>query len=113
MNPFRQMLVGSLFALFSLLAFAHPNHGDEAPMTKEDAIVGGARVVSLLVDRKQLAESWQKKQLKEVSSRQTPAGLVWVISYENPNENDKAKRTLYIFFDEFGTFIGGNHSGNL
>jgi hypothetical protein len=66
-----------------------------------------------LVEAKQLAPSWQGKAAKDLRTEQTPFGLVWVMSYENPAETDRAKRTVYIFFDEFGNFIGGNHSGKV
>ena len=112
MKIFKGILFGSLLTLFALLASAHPNHGDEAPISSAEASAIGSRAVSLLIDNRKLAESWQQKQLREVTSRQTSAGLVWVVRYENANEEDKTKRTLYIFVDEFGGFIGGNHSGN-
>jgi hypothetical protein len=47
------------------------------------------------------------------SSRPTPKGPVWVVTYENPEEKNKAKRTLYIFIDEMGYFINSNHTGKL
>jgi len=48
-----------------------------------------------------------------VSRRQTPAGRLWVVSYEHPAESDRAKQTIYIFLDEFGNFVEGNYSGDL
>jgi hypothetical protein len=101
------------FALCAGLALAHPNHGDGPPVAKDDLPALGQRVLASLVQSKQLASSWEGKTAREVRSAQTAAGLVWIISYENPAETDRAKRSVYIFFDEFGNFLGGNHSGRV
>jgi hypothetical protein len=113
MTTIARVVVGTLFALYLVGAAAHPNHGDGPPITKEELPVLGQRAMVALVEAKQLAPSWQGRAAKNVRSEQTPAGLVWVLDYENPAETDRAKRNVSIFFDEFGNFIGGNHSGKL
>jgi hypothetical protein len=40
------------------------------------------------------------------------SGRLWH-SPRAPHEAERAKRSLYIFFDEFGDFVGGNHSGKI
>ena len=67
----------------------------------------------ILIESKQLTESWLKRQLEDVSTRQTPAGLVWVVRYKNPVVTDKTEQTLYIFFDEFGNYMEANLSGRI
>ena len=113
MNVISRIVAGAIVALYVAAAAAHPNHGDGPPVTREELPAIGGQVVGLLVERKQLAPSWQKRPVKEVASRETPAGLVWMVSYENPSEADRAKRVMYMFFDEFGNFIGANYSGKL
>jgi hypothetical protein len=112
MSAFIRFLASACFALLAGVASAHPNHGGP-PVTKEELPALGQRVMASLVDAKQLAPTWRGKPVKEISSRQVPEGLLWIVSLENPAEADNAKRTVYLFFDEFGNFIGGNHSGKL
>ena len=113
MRTLAQFIAGVVFAAIAGASSAHPNHGDGPPIGKEQVPALGDRAVMLLVEAKQLPQSWRGRPVKEVSSRETPVGPVWVVSYENPGEPDRAKRTVYLFFDEFGNFIGGNHSGKL
>jgi len=106
------IIAAALLALSATVARAHPNH-DGPPISKEELPGLGQRTVVLLVEHKQLAPSWAGKPVKEVSSRQLPEGVIWVVTVENPAEADKAKRTVYMFFDELGNFLGGNHTGLL
>jgi hypothetical protein len=113
MNGIARIAVGALFALYLATAAAHPNHGDGRAVEKDEVPLLGERVVTLLVQDKRLAPSWRGIPAKEVASRPTSSGPVWVVSYENPREADKAKRTIYLFFDESGNYLGGNHSGQI
>jgi hypothetical protein len=112
MNVLMRLAAAALLALLAGLASAHPNH-EGPPISREELPGLGQRTMSLLVDAKQLAPSWRGKPVKEVSSRQLPEGMVWTVSADNPGEADPAKRTVYMFFDELGNFIGGNHTGPL
>src|SRR5215210_4335107 len=111
MKVLRQLLLGAMLVLASLALSAHPNHGDEDPISKEQASLLAGRAVALLVEQKHLAPSWQTKKLKDVATIDSPSGPVWIISFENSNEPDKAKRLVYIYLDEFGNYMGGNHIG--
>jgi hypothetical protein len=113
MTAFARLIATACLALVAGIASGHPNHGDGPPVTKGELPALGQRVMVALVEAKQLAPSWQGKVAKDVRSEQTQFGLVWILSYENPAETDQAKRNVYIFFDEFGNFIGGNHSGKV
>lgn len=48
---------------------------------------------------------------KDVVTKATPAGVLWIITFNNPAETDKAKQTLYILLDGMGNYIGANHTG--
>jgi hypothetical protein len=113
MTGFARFIAAACFALLASVASAHPNHGDGPPVAKEELPALGQRAIVALVQSKQLAPSWQGRAAKDVRSEQTPAGLLWIISYENPAETDRVKRTVHFFFDEFGNFLGGNHTGKL
>jgi hypothetical protein len=110
MKTYNKAIMGAAFLLAAALANAHGDH-DEAPITKEIASSRGDLVVNTLVMDRKLAGSWQKKQGKKVEGRATPAGAYWVVSYENAEEKAEDKRTLYIFLDELGNYIGANHTG--
>jgi hypothetical protein len=107
-----RLTAAAFLLLWTAIAGAHPFH-DGPPISKEELPGLGQRTVVLLVEYKQLAPSWAGKPVKEVSSRQLPEGMIWVVTVENPAELDKAKRTVYMFFDELGNFLGGNHNGKL
>lgn len=99
--------------IFSTSANAHPGHDEGPPVTKEEVTARGGRLVAILVNDKKLAPSWEGRPVKDATSRETSQGPVWIVSLENPAEADRAKRTVYFFFDEFGGFLGGNYSGKL
>jgi hypothetical protein len=105
-----RLLLAASFVLFAAALSAHPNH-DGPPISKAELPGLGQRTLSLLVDAKQLPPSWRGKPVKDVSSRELPEGTLWIVSAENPGEADPAKRTVYMFFDELGNFVGGNHTG--
>jgi hypothetical protein len=113
MKIMRDVLLVMCLAFFSIAAPAHPGHGDGRIVETDEVPVLGERVVTLLVQDKRLAPSWSGIPPKEVASRPTSSGPIWVVSYENPSEADKAKRTIYLFFDESGNYLGGNHSGQI
>ena len=114
MNPLKQLALGAILVALPHLVAAHPGgHGNEEPITQTQASKKAEQVFVSLVQGKRLGPSWQGKQPTNISSRQTPAGTIWVVTYDNPVETDQAKKILYLFLDEFGNFIGGNHSGKL
>jgi tRNA G18 (ribose-2'-O)-methylase SpoU len=111
MKTIKQSLIGAVLLLVSGLALSHGNHMEEAPITKEAAAARGEMIVGALVEDKKLASSWQQKKLKEVASKVTPAGALWVVSFNNPAEKDKGKQTIYILLDDVGNYVGANHTG--
>lgn len=111
MKTFKQSLIGALLLMVSGLGFGHGNHMDEEPITKEVAAARSEMILGALIEDKKLASSWRQKKLKDVASKVTPAGALWIVSYENPAEKDKAKQTIYILLDDAGNYIGANHTG--
>ncbi len=111
MKTIRPTLVGAIFMLASGMALSHGNHPEEAPITREAAAARGEMIVGTLVEDRKLASSWRQKKPKDVASRATPAGALWVISFHNPAEKEKAKQTLYILLDDAGNYVGANHTG--
>ncbi|MDP2226099.1 MAG: DUF6488 family protein [Moraxellaceae bacterium] len=111
MKMIKQFLIGAMLLLVSGMVLSHGNHIDEEPITKEVATARGEMILEALVMDKKLASSWQQKKLKDVASKVTPAGALWVVSFNNPAEKDKEKQTIYILLDDVGNYIGANHTG--
>lgn len=111
MKMFKKAFVGFAFMLMAGLALAHGNHAEEAPINKAEATARGDYIINALVAEKKLDGSWQKKTLVEAASKVTPKGALWVVSYNNPNEKDKQKQTIYILLDDLGNYVGANHTG--
>lgn len=111
MKILKKAIVAAAFMLTAGLAQAHGNHIDEEPISKAEASARGEIIVNALVAEKKLAGSWQQKKLIDVASKVTPKGALWVISYNNPDEKDKQKQTIYILLDDLGNYIGANHTG--
>ena len=115
MNAMKKLVLGALLVALPHFATAHPggHHGNEEPLSKVEVGDKAGHVFRSLVQGNKLAASWQGKEPSSIAARPTPAGGIWVVTYENPAEADQAKRKLYLFLDEFGNYIGGNHTGTL
>lgn len=111
MKAFNKFIYSVIFLMAASLVHAHGNHEDEQPITKSAAAVRGEMIMGALISDKKLDSSWQQKKIKEVVSRVTPAGVLWIISYNNPAETAKDKQTIYILLDDVGNYIGANHTG--
>ncbi|MFC4159676.1 DUF6488 family protein [Chitinimonas lacunae] len=116
MKSWKCLIASSVLALTTVTANAHGSHGshgDEAPLTKESAATHGNQIVQQLIQDKKLPASWQKLTPSEVTNKQLFKGRMWVITYTNPQEKNAAKKTLYVFIDEFGNYVDANHTGGL
>jgi hypothetical protein len=112
MKTFKTPLLGVLLLLVSGLAFGHGNHIDEEPaISRADAVTRSEMIVRTLVQEKKLARSWQQGKLKEAAQKVTQGGSLWIVSFDNPAEKDKAKQTIHILLDDIGNYIGANHTG--
>lgn len=69
------------------------------------------RVVANMVQRKVLEQSWLKVEAERAELKPRKSTQEWVIAFSNAQENDAAKRTLYVFLSASGTYIAANHSG--
>lgn len=86
-------------------------HGDQPVVSQDEATARAGRAIEVLVEQQRLAPSWRGRRLKLVETTQAPMGLVWIISFENGDEANQAKRVIYIYLDDHGEYIGANHTG--
>ena len=112
MPTYKRCLLAALLLLACGAANAHPFHNLE-PITESTAPRLANQVVAYLVDIQKLPGSWMYREFKSVSTRNTPGGLVWVVVFQNPNETDATRTTLFIFLDELGNPINANFSGEM
>lgn len=108
MNAIACRLLGAMLFVVALAAFAH---GDEPVVSQDEATARAGRAIDLLVEQQRLAPSWRGRKLKLVETTQAPMGPVWIISFENSEEANQAKRVIYIYLDDHGEYIGANHTG--
>lgn len=113
MKTLTSLVAAALLLTAGGLAQSHGNHDHEeaAPFTQREAGGRAMSIVRSLVESKKLATSWKGKQPKEVVSKATPMGVLWVVTFHNPAEKTPAKQTLYVFLDDMGNYRGANHSG--
>lgn len=90
-------------------AVAHPDgHGEYMPQRRPIAEMAQDSVVKLVTQAK-LSASWANaKPLK--SEMRTKSGVQqWVVTFQNPSERVRAKRTLYVIMHLDGSFVSANH----
>ncbi len=93
-------------------AFAHPGgHSFGPPAKPEDIKVRAADVLSTLVERKKLDETWKGLPTSEPVKTDVGGGEGWIVSVKNPQATDKEKATVYFFFSIDGQPLGANHTG--
>lgn len=107
----KQILIALVLTLTCSMAGAHGDHADAAPVTRQEVVTRSATVVKRLIEMKKLGESWAEPQALAVESKASSRGTLWVASFANPKEKNRATQTLYLFFDEWGNYMGANHDG--
>jgi hypothetical protein len=98
--------IGSL----AVPAIAHPGgHDDEyRPQRRPIAELAQESVVKLVTQAK-LSASWAKAKPLKSEIRVKEGAQQWVVTFQNPAERIRAKRTLYVLMTTEGTFISANH----
>lgn len=105
----KSLFLSVFFLIFATGVHAHANHDDVKPITQTEAASAAKQVLKSLVDSKKLDESWKIESLPETTSKKMKTENLWESTYRNPKEKDTAKRTLYIYFDAMGAYIGAGH----
>ena len=111
MLNFKTRILAVAIALFSASALAHPGHDSFDVVAQPEAIQRADDILAMAIAKNVLDASWANKQLKGASTRDTANGPVWIVVFNNPREPDAAKRTVYIFLDPFGDYLGANFTG--
>ena len=126
----KKTLICGLFAAAALTspALAHPPGADgedgharvyrppaaEAPRAVFTAAAAQAKarsVVETMIQRKLVGPSWRTAAPAAASVREKGGAKEWVVTFRNPKERARAKRTLYVFLTESGEYKAANHTG--
>ncbi len=90
-------------------AVAHPDgHGEYVPQRRPIAEMAQGSVVKLVTQAK-LSASWTKAKPLKSEVRTKNGAQQWVVTFQNPSERVRAKRTLYVIMDADGSFASANH----
>ena len=104
----------ALFALTTTTALAGPghSHGPITPITQAQALEKAASIVKNIANKGKIETSWAAVAPSSSEKKQGKYGPEWVVVFNNPKAEDKAKQTLYVFLTEGGDYIAANHTGN-
>ena len=90
-------------------AVAHPDgHGEYVPQRRPIAEMAQDSVIKLVTQAK-LSASWAKAKPLKSDIRTKNGAQQWVVTFLNPSERVRAKRTLYVIMDADGSFVSANH----
>jgi hypothetical protein len=111
MLDWKKWFLAAVVALLAGSALAHPGHDSVEFVTEPEAVQRAEAILAAAMANKKLHISWMDKQLKSAATRDTPNGAVWMVVFNNPAEPDVTKRTVYIFLDPVGNYLGANFTG--
>ena len=96
--------------LIAIQAFAHggKEHA-EGSFTPLQALLKATNMYDQLITTNKLGETWETHLIKvEILTRENPGNKELVVSFSRSTGNSK---TVYIFFNEDGKYIGSNFTG--
>lgn len=101
----------------SAVAGSGHDHGHDhshapAAVSQEVVINNASQVVTSLVEKKKLEESWTSVKAKSAEKKLFNNKPEWVITFVNDAITDVKKQTLYIFLTPGGEYIAANFTGN-
>lgn len=65
-----------------------------------------------LVKSGKLESSWTHVKHAKMEQLNGKRGMEWKLTYQNTMAADKAKASLYMFYEPAGHFVAANHTGN-
>ncbi len=115
----KTLLLGFVLGLLPITAMAGSGHDhghghghSPAPVTQETAKENAAQIVSALVTRDKLENSWlliTAASIEKITVKGTPE---WLVIFVNSNIADTEKQTLYVYLTLGGEYIAANFTGN-
>ena len=101
-----------ILSLSSLHAHGGANHNHSAPTQEEVSKTSiktlAKQEIKRLALAKKIDNSWLFVPISKMKKTQYNE---WIISFKNPEIQDKTKQTLYIFVSVYGKLTGANYTG--
>ena len=85
-------------------------HGNK-PASPETVISCAQQRKEILIKKGKIDQSWETVEQDKVEQVDGKKGKEWLVTFKDPNVEDKAKETLYMFFTQTGNFIAANFTG--
>jgi hypothetical protein len=109
-------LVLTLFVFTGTTAYAGAGGGGHAhapstPVSKAQALENAVNVVKAIVEKGKLDSTWAEVVPTSGVKKQSKFGNEWVVTFDNPKAEDKAKQTLYVFLTLGGEYKAASFSG--
>jgi hypothetical protein len=112
----KSLLVLSMLTLAGQV-FAHADHPPRVAdcakqeCTKKEIESAVPLTLQFLTDSGRLDKMWLSKKITKVEKQKFEKSEDWVVTVNNPQEKDAAKKNLYIFITTSGIFGGLNFTG--
>jgi hypothetical protein len=114
-KTFGLLLAGTLLITYPLSQATagpgHDGHSHSHDITADDAKSRAKRIINKLVEKKKIKASWKQSDVKHIEKKRFGKKDEWVVSFNNMNEGDTSKQTLYIFLSMEGRYIAANFTG--
>ena len=92
------------------------DHGDghshsHTPVNKKTAKINATMIVSALVKRNKLENSWTSTNASSVEKKSINGNTEWLVIFDNDKITDTSKQKLYVFLTLGGDYIAANFTG--
>ena len=88
------------------------SHAPKTKITKTQVLLQATSIVADIVQKGKLDASWAELEPTLAEKKTFNNRSEWVITFNNPKEEDKEKQTLYVFLSLYGEYLGANHTGS-
>lgn len=102
-------LLGLLFSPF--MANAHGSLHRTAPISQSDVETKAVLKVATLVYKGKLDESWKSVEASKAEQKANGGQTEWIVTFNNKNVSNPAKRTLYVYYTITGKYLAANFTG--
>lgn len=113
----KSLLASTLLTLGSMSLYAGPGTGHShthvaEKVTEAKAILIAKSMRDGLVKKGTISKKWSEIENSNITKKSFGEVEEWVISFFNPDIEDKTKQTLYVFVSLYGKVTGANYTGN-
>lgn len=104
-----------VFGSTTLFAGSGHTHGGSThvhdKITEQKAIEIAKSMKDGLAKKGTIADSWKSIDTVQINKKTFGNDEEWVISFQNPQIEEKSKTTLFVFINLYGKVTGANYTG--